>query len=224
MPAPIQSPAYDRLRAAMAQEPPPRKASGRRTALTLLAVPGLVLSLLALDAVLRHRDVVRADLHGAIAIGVPSLMGAIALVLLTTLIAISRGTVGLGERVTALQATALGIAPLSVIPMLMLAFAGAPAAASRSLLDPLGLPCFALATAVTVPSLWLLASSLRQSVVAAAGWRSAAVGAAAGAWAGLALLVHCPSVEAQHLLTGHLLPVALAPLFGVLLIRRYVQV
>jgi hypothetical protein len=61
-------------------------------------------------------------------------------------------------------------------------------------------------------------------VVAAADWRSAAVGAAAGAWAALALLVHCPSVEAQHLLIGHLLPVALAPLFGVLLIRRYVQV
>ena len=71
-------------------------------------------------------------------------------------------------------------------------------------------------------TLWLLARTIRGSVAVAVGWRSAALGAAAGAWSGLALLIHCPSVEAQHMLVGHLLPICVFPVVG-LITRKFVR-
>ena len=55
----------------------------------------------------------------------------------------------------------------------------------------------------------IFAVALRRAVAVASGLRGAALGAAAGAWGGLAVFAFCPSGETQHLLVGHVLPVAL---------------
>jgi len=59
--------------------------------------------------------------------------------------------------------------------------------------------------------------ALRRAVPVSVRLRGAALGAAAGAWAGLALLFFCPAAEPLHLLVGHSLPVAAATLLGALL-------
>jgi hypothetical protein len=56
--------------------------------------------------------------------------------------------------------------------------------------------------------------ALRRAVAVAIRPRGAALGAAAGAWGGLAVFVFCPSGEPQHLLIGHVLPIALFTLLG----------
>jgi hypothetical protein len=60
----------------------------------------------------------------------------------------------------------------------------------------------------------IFAVALRRAVAVASGLRGAAIGAAAGAWGGLAVFVFCPSGELQHLLVGHVLPIALCTLLG----------
>ena len=60
----------------------------------------------------------------------------------------------------------------------------------------------------------IFAVTLRRAVAVASGLRGAALGAAAGAWGGLAVFAFCPSGELQHLLVGHVLPVALFTLLG----------
>lgn len=213
---------YARMRAAIDAEPKPAPRKPRKLAWTLLSLPLITLAVLGLDVFVRHRALLRDDLLGSFSVCVPSAIGAVALALWTTLLALSPGDHGLGERVSVLRWSTLSVAPLSLIPMAFLVRLRGPGEPLTEHFDPWGLPCFAIASAVAMATLWLLARKLRGSVAVAVGWRSAALGAAAGAWSGLALLIHCPSVEAQHMLVGHLLPICLFPVIG-LIMRRFVR-
>ena len=207
----------ERLRAQLAVEPPERPAPrGRKW----LALPLSAFALLVIDVAVRRNNLLRADADSVLGVGIPSAAGALMLALLTTFIATSRGKNGLGERVSLLRWSALAVGPLSVIPMLLLVNLGAHSRQLEQHLDPWGMPCFVISTAIAAVSLVVLVRELRRSVPVAAGWRSAALGSAAGAWAGLALLLHCPGAEAKHLAMGHLLPICLFPLLGLLFARR----
>lgn len=215
---------YARMRAAIdaeAASPRPRRA-GRGVG-TLLALPAVTLTLLAADVFVRHRDLFRSDLLFSVGLCLPSAMGAVAIALLTTLLALSPGPDGLGERVSVLRSCALSVVPLSLIPMAFLVRLRDGGNLPPEPFDPWGIPCFLIGSVIAMLSLGVLAWRLRRSVPVATGWRSAALGAAAGAWSGLGLLIHCPSVEPQHVFVGHLLPICLFPLIGLLFARRFVR-
>lgn len=217
---PLQRPpahVLDQLRAKMAVEPAERLASrGRKW----LALPLSAFALLVADVAVRHNSLLRADASSVLGICIPSALAALMLALLTTFVATSRGKHGLGERVSVLRWSALSVGPLSIVPMLLLVNLGAEPGPLEQSLDPWGLPCFVIASAIAAVALFVLIAELRRSVPVAAGWRSAALGSAAGAWAGLALLLHCPSGEPQHLAVGHLVPICLFPLLGSLFAQR----
>lgn len=212
----------ERLRAQMAEEPPAPTASPSRRA-KWLALPAAALLLLGVDVAVRHNSLLRSDAGLLAGVCIPAAIGALLIAIVTTVIATSRGRSGLGERVSLLRWSALAVGPLSLVPMALLMNMGADHGAFEQHLDPWGLPCFAISTAIAAVSLIVLVRELRRSVPVAAGWRAAALGSAAGAWAGLALLLHCPSAEPQHLAVGHLLPIMLFPLAGLWVAQRFLR-
>jgi hypothetical protein len=87
-------------------------------------------------------------------------------------------------------------------------------------ISPWGLRCIFIASVVGASVLAIFAVALRRAVAVASVLRGATLGAAAGAWAGLAVFAFCPSGELQHLLVGHVLPIALFTLLGAVALSR----
>src|SRR5262249_10531227 len=116
----------------------------------------------------------------------------------------------------ALSLVALLVAPIyaAFTVMLPLETSAAAAAAALAALSPWGLRCLAIAAAVGVLVLVAFTAALRHAAPVAVRGRGAALGAAAGAWAGLAVFVFCPATELPHLLVGHVLPIAAFTLLG----------
>jgi hypothetical protein len=81
-------------------------------------------------------------------------------------------------------------------------------------ISPWGSRCLVISAIVGVGVLAILVAALRRAVPVASRLRGAALGAAAGAWAGVALFVFCPSDALQHILIGHVLPIAALTLLG----------
>ncbi|MET0385163.1 MAG: NrsF family protein [Polyangiales bacterium] len=225
---PLEAPpdaVFTRLQATLAAQKPSESPlrPPRLWRATLLALPGIALGTLVLDALIRGRGLVRADFGHVLTICLPAALAALLLALGSSALAASRGRDGLGERVPVLQLTTWLVAPLSVLPMLALVYSVPSRQGQGELLNPWGVPCSVIASVIALGALAVLVRELRHSVPVAVGWRSAALGSAAAAWSGLALLVHCTSVEPLHLLVGHWLPIAVFPLVAVLVARRYVR-
>lgn len=83
-------------------------------------------------------------------------------------------------------------------------------------ISPWGARCMVIAALVGAAALGAFVAALRWAAPVATRARGAALGAAAGAWAGFAVFVFCPSSDTQHLLVGHVLPVLVFTLPGVL--------
>ncbi len=133
-------------------------------------------------------------------------------------IAISRGTSGLGPSAIMLALVTFIVAPLYaalILPMPL----HTHQTASWPGISAWGVRCFVVASLVAGGALAIFAGALRAAVPAAPHLRGAALGAAAGAWAGLAVLLFCPSGEQQHLLVGHVLPIIVATLGGIAVAR-----
>jgi Negative regulator of sigma F len=96
---------------------------------------------------------------------------------------------------------------------------GAPGA-SLAELSPWGLRCLAIAVTVGLLVLVSLTAALRRSGPVASRLRGAALGAAAGAWAGLGVFLFCPATDHRHLLVGHVLPIAILTLLGLAAVPR----
>jgi len=90
-------------------------------------------------------------------------------------------------------------------------------------ISPWGWRCIFIATVVSASTMAIFAVALRRAVAAASGLRGAALGAAAGAWGGLAVFAFCPSGELQHLLVGHVLPIALFTLLGGVVLTKVIR-
>jgi hypothetical protein len=139
------------------------------------------------------------------------------LTLVATLFALWQGRSGLGIASMWLVSIAVLVAPVyAALTVLQPLHSGAAddIALTGVAISPWGWRCIFIATVVSASVLAIFAVALRRAVAVASGLRGAALGAAAGAWGGLAVFAFCPSGDTQHLLVGHVLPVALFTLLG----------
>jgi hypothetical protein len=138
--------------------------------------------------------------------------------LLTTLVALRRGRHGLGSGARPLVVAAGLVVPVYAFFTLAIPLRSDDPAvlASAASLHPWGLRCFVVATLVGLFVLVAFARALRWSVPVASGPRGAALGASAGAWAGLSVFLHCPAFEPAHLIIGHLVPIVAFAALGAL--------
>lgn len=83
--------------------------------------------------------------------------------------------------------------------------------------------CFVMSIGVGGLSGLGLAWSMRRAVPTAPRLRGAALGAAAGAWSGLALHIHCPMFDRGHIMIGHFLPILLFAIVGALVGPRVLE-
>jgi hypothetical protein len=140
-----------------------------------------------------------------------------------TVAALWRGGHGFGAPAFSLALTALLVAPLYALfgwfSPVHVTNAGLGAVA----ISPWGARCVTIAALVGTSVLFAFTLALRRAVPVGVGSRAAAIGAAAGAWAGLAVFVFCPSGDQVHLLSGHVLPIVGLTAIGALAAPRWLQ-
>jgi negative regulator of sigma F NrsF-like protein len=145
------------------------------------------------------------------------------LALAATLSALSQGRGGLGIAATWLISIAALVTPVyTALTVLQPLHSGAAddVAFTGVVISPWGWRCIFIATVVSASTMAIFAVTLRRAVAVAIGLRSTALGAAAGAWGGLAVFAFCPSGQLQHLLVGHVLPIALFTVLGSVALTR----
>jgi hypothetical protein len=151
----------------------------------------------------------------------------IGLALASTVFALWQGSSGLGIASMWLVSIAALVAPVyAALTVLQPLHSGAADDVSLTgvAISPWGLRCIFIASVVGASVLAIFAVTLRRAVAVAVGLRGAALGAAAGSWAGLAVFAFCPSGELQHLLVGHVLPIVLLTLCGVRIFQIWIRV
>jgi hypothetical protein len=151
----------------------------------------------------------------------------IGLALASTAFALWQSRSGLGIASTWLVSIAALVAPVyAALTILQPLHSGAADDVSLTgvAISPWGLRCIFIASVVGASVLAIFAVTLRRAVAVAVGLRGAALGAAAGGWAGLAVFAFCPSGELQHLLVGHVLPIALLTLCGARIFQGWIRV
>jgi hypothetical protein len=209
---------YQRVLAAIDSPSPVDSRTSKKISFALVAVPLLSALVVAIASYLAY-----GRPAAGIALDVRSierlwfaivLFGA--LTLAATYLAVARGRNGFG----AMAAVLIGLACL-IAPLYTLLIVPAPLHASGSVLEatqisPWGIRCALVACIVIALALVGFLFALRRAVPVSVRLRGAALGAAAGAWAGLALLFFCPAADRLHLLVGHSLPVLAATLVGAL--------
>jgi hypothetical protein len=219
---------YERVRAAVADAPAPRTTRTQ----TRIAVALAILPVLTTLVVLTASQLVYRQPAAGLGIDVVSAAGAWTLLVLlaglalaSTLFALRQGRTGLGIGSTSLILVAALVVPVYAALTLVqplhsgvaddidISFAGVA-------ISPWGLRCLLIAIGVSATALVIFASALRRAVAVASVLRGAALGAAAGAWGGLAVFAFCPSGELQHLLVGHVLPIAAFTVIGACLLPR----
>ena len=134
-----------------------------------------------------------------------------------TLGAVWRNRGGFGLPSAALAAIAVLVAPVYAIFSVLFA---QHVPSSHVVVSPWGVRCLAIAALIGTIALVAFGWALRRAAPEATGGRAAAVGACAGAWAGVAVFFFCPSADQQHLLLGHVLPVAALTVAGALLLPK----
>jgi hypothetical protein len=145
----------------------------------------------------------------------------VGLTLAATLIAVGRSERGLGSGVVSLFLVTLLVTPIYAALTLAGALGGGEGAiSSLAGLSPWGPRCLGIAVAVGLVVLICFTAALRRSAPVASRLRGAALGAAAGAWAGLSVFIYCPATEYHHLIVGHVLPIAASTLLGLSAIPR----
>lgn len=134
-----------------------------------------------------------------------------------TLGAVWRRREGFGPPLPVLAALAVSVTP--VYASLTALFAQ-HAPANDVVASPWGARCLAIAALVGTIVLVAFGWALRRAAPEAPAGRAAAIGACAGAWVGVAVFFFCPSADQQHLLFGHVLPVAVMTMVGALLLPK----
>jgi hypothetical protein len=216
---------FARVRAAVESTP----AATTRTSTRIVAALAIVPVLTAIIVLIASELVYGQPAAGlAIAVGsraalltVLALLAAVALV--STSFALRQGRSGLGIGSAWLVSIAALVVPVyAALTVLQPVHSGAAdeIALTGVVISPWGLRCLFVATLVSGGVLVILAGALRRAVAVSSNLRGAALGAAAGAWGGLAVFAFCPSGEPQHLLVGHVLPVAIFTLLGGVALAR----
>jgi hypothetical protein len=132
----------------------------------------------------------------------------VALTVVATIVATWRGRAGFGSGAKSLCMTSVLVAPMyAVLVAVTPLHALDPSLAGAVAAEAFGFRCLTLSAVVGLAVFVTFTIALRRSVPVASGLRGAAIGAAAGAWAGLAVFVYCPSDDPPHVLIAHVLPI-----------------
>jgi hypothetical protein len=215
---------YTRVRAHLARTPAAATRTRERSIWASLAIPLLVLAIVWLASdIVYGRPAVGLDVPGSSMLQLAIVLGSlIVLTIACTSIALWRGRTGLGATSLVLVAAAA-----LFIPVYAALIALEPLHMHESVhwtgISPWGSRCFAIATLICTLTLAALAGALRRAVPVASHLRGGAIGAASGAWAGLALFAFCPSGDQGHLLVGHVGPVVLFTLIGFFALSRVLR-
>ena len=214
---------YSGLRAALAREPPADIRAPWRRPAVLVAGALLIAALVLVASMLVYQ---RPAVGLTFGIRSPPVLLAVLCALIglacaSTAVALHRGRSGLGAGLGSLAAVAVLAAP--VYAALTLADPVHVAGMQPAWVDisPWGVQVLFHRHAPSAPSCSPHPPSCcgaRCPWPADGGRRR--IGAAAGAWAGLAVFVFCPSGDRQHLLVGHVLPVMALVVAGALTLAR----
>jgi hypothetical protein len=220
---------YARGRNAVASTPAATTRTRTRIIATLAIVPALtMLVVLIASGLVYGRPAAGLDVDVASSAAVLTTLALlIALALASTVFALWQGRSGLGIASMWLVSITALVAPVyAALTVLQPLHSGAADEVNLTgvAISPWGLRCIFIASIVGASVLTTFAFTLRRAVAVAVGLRGAALGAAAGAWAGLAVFAFCPSGDLQHLLIGHVLPIALLTLCGVRIFQRWIRV
>ena len=219
---------YPRIRAAVEATP----ASTTRTRTRILAALALVPALTAVVVMIASELVYRqpaAGLHLDVSsrVAMATIAGLLAaLAVASTVFALWQGRDGLGIGTVSLMSIAALVVPVyAALAVVQPLHSGAADDVSLTgvAISPWGVRCLFVATLVSGPALAFLGAALRRAAAVSSGLRGAALGAAAGAWGGFAVFVFCPSGNLQHLLVGHVLPIAVFTLVGALALTRMLR-
>jgi hypothetical protein len=148
------------------------------------------------------------------------LLALVSVTLLSTLTALARGRSGLGPQASSLALVAALVAPVCALLILESPVHAQDSGVLEVEISPWGLRCLVIATIVGTFVLASFALALRRAVPVASRLRGGAIGAAAGAWAGVTVFMFCPSGDYQHLLIGHVLPIVAFTILGGALLPR----
>jgi hypothetical protein len=214
---------FARIRTAVASAPVSKTSTRLRITVALAAMPFLTAAVvLVASRIVYHRPALRVDMatHPTSQLLIVLLL-LVGLTLAATLIAVGRGDRGLGSGVVSLFLVSLFVTPIyAALTLASAQGAGEVATASLAAVSPWGPRCFALSAAVGLVVLISFTAALRRSAPVASRLRGAALGATAGAWAGLSVFIYCPATEYHHLIVGHVLPIAALTLLGLAAIPR----
>ncbi len=160
---------------------------------------------------------VAVDSHSSVfAAGAATLL----LASMATLAAVWRNRGGFGPPGAALAALAVLVTPLYAVFSVLFA---QHVPSGDVVVSPWGARCLAIAALVGTIVLVAFGWALHRAAPEAAESRAAAIGACAGAWVGVAVFFFCPSADQQHLLLGHVLPVAVLTIVGALLLPKVLR-
>jgi hypothetical protein len=216
---------YPRIRAAVEATPASTMRTRSRILAALAIVPALTAAVVLIASEVVYREPV-AGLHIDVSSGIAMLIVVCllaALAVASTIFALWQGREGLGIGSVSLMSIAALVIPVyAALTVVRPLHSGAAdnVALTGVAISPWGLRCLFVATTVSVPALVILGSALRRAAAVSSGLRGAALGAAAGAWGGFAVFVFCPSGNPQHLLVGHVLPIAVFTVIGAAALTR----
>jgi hypothetical protein len=208
-----------KLRAAMASEPEPQRTRiGPRIAL------GITIAVLGAVSVSLRMRPDAAEISATWFFS--TIAGALVLAIVAVALSMLPGKRGLGSPVTWL-AVVVTLTPAIYAAITMIAPMKPPDAISAftSFAEVVkgAWPCFLMSVGVGgfagIGLLW----ALRNAVAVAPRLRGAALGAAAGAWSGLALHIHCPMFERGHIMVGHFVPILIFAIVGALVGPRVLK-
>jgi len=221
-------PLFARIRADVRNTAAPRAGVQRRVAIAVSLAAALAGAVVILASQLVYHRYA-----SGLEVAVPSapyllvvLFLLVALTFVATVIAMWRGRNGLGSGAISLYLASGLVAPLYAALVLVspVHMHTGEAALSDVTSSPWGLRCLVISAIVGSLALATFSVALRRSIPTASGLRGAAIGTAAGAWAGLSVFIFCPSGDLVHMLIGHILPIVALTLLGVVSIPRILRV
>ena len=216
---------HDRIRARIANERAPTMRTRHRIMLAVVVVPLIVACIVLIASQLvYHRYAVGLDVDSTrVTKLLLTLFLLAAMAMIATAVALWRGRGGFGIGTASLAIAAALVVPLYAALTLIRPLHVSDDAVINVVISPWGLRCAVLAGVVGLSAIAAFTAALRRAVAVASRLRGAAIGAAAGAWAGLAVFAFCPSGEQQHLVAGHIVPMLALIAIGALLAPRFVR-
>jgi hypothetical protein len=217
---------HDRICARLAREKKPASLPTRhRIVIALIIVPLLtaIVTFVASEIVYR-RFGVGLEVDPARSMRLTWTLALLAgMAIASTAIAVWRGSRGFGPGAAGLAITSALVVPVYGVLTLVGPLHQYSEHSTGVAISPWGERCALIAAVVGLTVIASHSLALRRAGPGATGLRSAAIGAAAGAWSGLAVFTFCPSADLQHLIAGHIGPMIALSLFGAFATSRWLR-